>query len=408
MQHPTVLFVTCQPTDVSDDALTAAGFEVIRAVGADGVREALAEGGRVDLAVFDAGGPAAERASIYELLHGERPIPTLVLIDEAGSALDGDHASPSDEYAMKPVAGEALVFRLQAMLIRLGRELPSESGSWASSESLSAAPVAGEGTAISVFAPKGGVGKTTIAVNLAVALRQQTRAQVLLFDADVGVGNVTTVLDVPFRIGLADLVTEEWTDDAFEQAVCIHGESGLRVLSWGSDPAEGERVSIELLTAALAWARRHHTYVVVDLHPGYDDRTMTMLALADELFLVVTPEVGSVRHSSHFIDLARQLNLGDRVRVIINRANHGIRLNDVATSLKAPVSATVVSNGPKAVMAANEGKPIILKFPKERISRDLHDVARLLTHRGEATAVERRRWRPRWSARPAASHGITR
>ena len=74
--------------------------------------------------------------------------------------------------------------------------------------------IVGEGHVVSVFAPKGGVGKTTIAVNMAVALRQQTRAEVLLFDADVGVGNVTSVLDVPYRMGLADLADsppEEWT-----------------------------------------------------------------------------------------------------------------------------------------------------------------------------------------------------
>ena len=58
---------------------------------------------------------------------------------------------------------------------------------------------------MAVFAPKGGVGKTTVAVNLAVALRMQTRQRVLLFDADAGVGNVTAVIDVPARRGLADM-----------------------------------------------------------------------------------------------------------------------------------------------------------------------------------------------------------
>ena len=117
--------------------------------------------------------------------------------------------------------------------------------------------MAGEGHVVSVFAPKGGVGKTTIAVNIAVALRQQTRAEVLLFDADVGVGNVTSVLDVPYRMGLADLADsppEEWTDAAFEHLATTHAASGVRVLTWGTEPAESERVTVDLLLAALRWA----------------------------------------------------------------------------------------------------------------------------------------------------------
>ena len=87
----------------------------------------------------------------------------------------------------------------------------------------------GTGQVVSVFAPKGGVGKTTISVNLAVALREQTRASVLLFDADVGVGNVTAILDAPATLGLADLADsppEEWTDAAFEHVTSTHRRPG--------------------------------------------------------------------------------------------------------------------------------------------------------------------------------------
>jgi pilus assembly protein CpaE len=224
---------------------------------------------------------------------------------------------------------------------------------------------------------------------------------VLLFDADVGVGNVTSVLDVPYRLGLADLADsppEEWTDAAFDQIVCQHTESGVRVLTWGTDPAQSERISVDLLLAALRWARNHHSYVIVDNHPGYDDRTMAMLAVAHEIFLVVTPEVGAVRNSSQFLELARELGLGNVVRVVVNRANHGIRLADMETSLGLPVAATVVSSGPKAVIASNEGRPIITKFPKDKISDDLHAVARLVSQpegvRSPSGAPASRRW---WS-----------
>jgi pilus assembly protein CpaE len=243
------------------------------------------------------------------------------------------------------------------------------------------------------------VGKTTIAVNLAVALREHTRSNVLLFDADVGVGNVTSVLAAPYRMGLADLADsapEEWTDAAFEQATTEHPGSGLRVLTWGTDPGESERVTVDLLLAALRWARSHHSYVVIDNHPGYDDRTMAMLSVANEIFLVVTPEVGPLRNSAQFLDLAREVGLGEAVRVVVNRANHGVRIPDIEQALKLPVSATIVSNGPKAVIAANEGAPIILRFPREKITTDLHNMARLVTD-GPVTAPTPTARRPWWS-----------
>ena len=140
---------------------------------------------------------------------------------------------PSDmrnDIAIKPLPADALVYRVQAMLIRRGQALPAESGAWADEQGTS--ETVGEGHVVSVFAPKGGVGKTTISVNLSVALREQTRASVLLFDADVGVGNITAVLDAPATMGLADLSEspqEEWTDSAFEQLTTTHvAERGRR------------------------------------------------------------------------------------------------------------------------------------------------------------------------------------
>ena len=388
MERPSVLLAMAGEADSHADALRRAGFEP---------RELTSAAEPADLAVVDCDLDAATVTQLYAALRSGGSTPVILLVGADTDLPDGIGGA-GDEVALKPVPPDALVYRLQALLIRAGRTLPTESGAWASTDSLSNAPMAGEGHVVSVFAPKGGVGKTTIAVNMAIALRQQTRSEVLLFDADVGVGNVTSVLDVPYRMGLADLADsppEEWTDAAFEQAVSVHAESGVRVMTWGTDPAESERITVDLLLAALRWARGHHSHVIVDNHPGYDDRTMAMLAVAHEIFLVVTPEVGAIRNSSQFLELARELGLANGVRVVVNRANHGIKLADMEASLGMPVAATVVSNGPKAVIASNEGHPIVTKYPRERISDDLHGVARLISQpEGVATprATSTRRW----------------
>lgn len=398
MERPTVLLAVDGEAESYVDALDRAGFAATRVTGS-GV-----PAGSFDLAVIDCdlGGDVA--SSVYATIQERGRVPTLIMLG-AGMELPAGLGGNVDELALKPLPADALVYRLQALLIRGGRQLPTESGQWASSEGLSTAPIAGEGHAVSIFAPKGGVGKTTIAVNMAVALRQQTRAEVLLLDADVGVGNVTSVLDVPYRHGLADLADsppEDWTDAAFQQCVSVHAGTGVRVLTWGTDPAESERVSADLLLAALRWGRNHHSYVIIDNHPGYDDRTMAMLAVANEIILVVTPEVGALRNSAQFLELARELGLGDNIRVVVNRANHGIRSQDMASALGLPISATVVSNGPKAVIASNEGHPLVTKFPKEKISDDLYRVARLISSPDVETApatANASRWWTRFGTR---------
>jgi MinD-like ATPase involved in chromosome partitioning or flagellar assembly len=395
MERPTVLLALANDLAGTAEALRRAGFDPLFT---EEAADQLTRGHVPEMAVLDCDQDPAEVRAIHEWLHHGRAVPTILLF----STEPPDFATVVDEYAAKPCPPEALIYRLQALLIRTGHQLPGDASA-AIDGGLADAPMMGEGHVVSVFAPKGGVGKTTVAVNVAIALRQQTRDRVLLFDADVGVGNVTAVLDVGVKMGLADLADsapEQWTDAAFEHVTMVHEQSGLRVLTWGNDPGQSELVTVDLLLTALRWAKAHHAYVIVDNHPGYDDRTLAMLTLATEIFLVVTPEVGAIRNSAQFLELAREIGLGDVVRVIVNRANHGISLEDMASTLGLPISATIVSNGPKAVLAANQGEPVIDKFPKERISQDLHNVARLVTRRGIEPAPQTSRpWWLRLGAR---------
>lgn len=393
MNRPSVLLALDGWSSSYEDAMTEAGFEAIAADRQEALGWLSGEG-QIDLAVIDCdrGQPGDEE--LFTFLHSTQRVPTIILFstDIPDWAVDPNPGASRDEYARKPIPPEALVYRLQAMLIHSGREVPG--GLPTTTLDGSEVETIGEGTVVSLFAPKGGVGKTMIAVNLAVALRQQTGDSVCLMDADVGVGNVTAVLNAPYHGGLAQLADsspEDWTNDAFEQTVTTHEASGVRVLTWGTEPSESERISTDLLVAAVRWARTHHSWVIIDCHPSYDDRTMAMLAASREIFLVVTPEVGPLRNASQFLGLAREVGLGDMVKVIVNRSNHGIALGDIAKTLGTRVSATVVSNGPKAIAAANEGVPIILKFPREQMSTDLHNVARLLTHPLGAEAPARRR-----------------
>ena len=407
MERPRVLLAAHDDAAEIAQALVRAGFEVI---GSEEAFEAtIVEGHPPEFAIIDADLAPSIVRRVHRRLNENGLVPALILLGDEAGELD-DVWQVSDEFVVKPVLPDSLVYRLQAFLIRAGSpgtpsttpgpttDTGTEPGTEAETPVMIGAHDPASARVIAVFAPKGGVGKTTVSVNLSVALRMQTRQRVLLLDADAGVGNVTAVIDVPAKRGLADMADsppELWTDDAFRSLIVNHEPSGLDVLTWGFEPADAERIGPDLMIAAVRWARQHYELVIVDTHPGYDDRTVAMLSVANEILLTVTPEVGPLRNSAQFLQLAHELGIDDTIRVVANRANHGVAIRDMESALGRPVIATIVSAGATAVMAANAGTPLVIRFPKERITADIHRLARIVAGTEEAASVipsDKRRW----------------
>lgn len=392
MDRPRVLLAASGGAHAMAAAIARAGYEVLDSE--EAFEAAIAEGRTPEMAVLDADLPPSAVRRVHRRLNESGSVPTLILLGDQAGELD-DLWLAGDEFVLKPILSDALVYRLQALLIRAGSPTVPTGGA--------ETPIIGghdpaHSRVITIFAPKGGVGKTTVAVNLAVALRTHTRQRVLLLDADVGVGNVTTIIDVPARRGLADIAgrtPEHWVSEAFESMVAVHEASGLEVLTWGFVPGDAEGIGPDLLIAAVRWARRTYDLIIVDTHPGYDDRTLAMLSIANEILLTVTPEVGPIRNSAQFLQLARELGIDHTILVVANRANHGVALEDMEAALGRPIMATIGSAGRTAVLAANEGSPLVLRFPKERITADIHRLARIVSGAEQAGPVrqpERRRF----------------
>src|ERR671915_1742945 len=153
MPRPTVLLALGEGFEDHAQALTSAGFDLTNS---------LSNGnGRPDLAVIDCDLPASESAYLYADLHGDDPVPTLLVFGEDIPEFAAKGSGGRDEYAVKPIPPEALVYRLQALLIRGGQHLPGEAGGWTDAMTGDGTTI-GEAHVISVFAPKGGVGKTTV------------------------------------------------------------------------------------------------------------------------------------------------------------------------------------------------------------------------------------------------------
>jgi pilus assembly protein CpaE len=359
--------------------LREAGFTVTTVTHPDELEALLASTRDVAVAILDGETDFDTSLEFYGLLReGGRAIPALMVVsprtlDQLGG---GAGAGVEDEYFTRPYSAESLRWRVEAMCIR-SQTVDDGSGPVLQSGPLEADSWTARATVIAVFNPKGGVGKTTIATNLASALQIRKGQNVLLLDADTVTGHVTTSL------GMNEVrtVVDSWRDEpdggpieTLSDLAAAHS-SGLRVASLTSSPLHTEILDPARVAALISAARRGFDYVVVDLHPSYSALNQAIFEAADRILVPVTPDVPAIRAAVQLTDLASELGIRDRLALVINRANSGVGVADMERTVGMPSLALLRSGGLLFVRAANEGRTVIEMFPREKISEDFDALA---------------------------------
>ncbi len=172
-----------------------------------------------------------------------------------------------------------------------------------------------------------------------------------------------------------------------------HG-SGVRVVSLASNPLTMQVLDPERIADGLLDARSGVDAIVVDLHPSYSDINLAIFAIADRIIVPVTPDLPAIRAAVQLKEVATELGVRERLALVVNRAKSGISGADIerATGLKA--IAEIRSAGLLLVWAANAGKTLIDRYPREKVTADFDALAeRLLAISGTAPlpAPERQR-----------------
>jgi pilus assembly protein CpaE len=273
----------------------------------------------------------------------------------------------ADDYLTRPFQPKELVYRIRSLL---ARRHPAPVPRPARSE---------RGLVVAMFGSKGGVGKTTIATNLAVALRQHTRQRVALFDADLFFGDVGVHLNLPTVRTILDMIQSlDGADPEQAEQVLVPHPSGVRVLLSPFRPEEGELITPESIERILEFLRQHYDYIVVDCQPSYDDRMLRILESADEVLMVVTPEVGPLKNTSLFLDLAVRLGYSlDKINVALNRfnSNVGIGPEEIERTLQHEVAFRIISGGRPVVLSVNRGVPLVIEQPDHPFSVQIMRIA---------------------------------
>jgi pilus assembly protein CpaE len=231
---------------------------------------------------------------------------------------------------------------------------------------------------IAFFGPKGGVGKTTCAVNVAVGLRLKTGANVALVDADFSFGDLPLLLNVKAEHSIIDFVEHIGDADAdYVRSIMERHDTGIRLLPGPPQPEHAELIRSEHLKPLIAHLKRAHDYIILDCSPSYDDRMLTLLDAADLIMVVTTPEVGPLRNTAHFLALAQALGYPrDKIRIVLNRFNSdvGISPEDAAASLGYPISLRVPSGGRQMALAGNMGQPYVVQNGTTETGRAIYQI----------------------------------
>ena len=333
----------------------------------------------IGLAVLD-GEIEADVWQVYEqvLREAPRPIPALTVVSpRAFERLAATVVAGSDdEYFTRPYSADSIRWRVEAMCIR--RETVDDgSGPILQAGGSGVGGWNGRATTIAVFNPKGGVGKTTVATNLASALQTRKGKSVLLIDADTVTGHVTTSLG----IDAVQTVADSWRDEAeggpTETLLEIASShtSGMKVVALTDSPLHTDVLDPARLIAAITAARAGVDVVVIDLHPSYSTLNQAIFDEADRILVPVTPDVPAIRAAVQLRDVAGGLGCRERLAMVINRANSGVTVEDMEKTVGMPALALIRSGGLHFVRAANEGRTVIEMFPKEKITADFDMLA---------------------------------
>ena len=352
-------------------------------------KEALEMGARLnpDVILMDINMPDMDGIAATEQLSSSVPGAAVVMMSVQGEAdyLRRSMLAGAREFLVKPFSSDELTASIRQVYTReRDKQTRMSAMPVASGTAGGQSPVTEDGThdgqIVAIFSPKGGVGRTTVAVNLAVAAATELGKSVVLMDGSFQFGDVGVLLNLnPKNKSIADLVPElEAGELESIDTFVINHSAGIRVLLAPPSPEMAELITPSGVKKVLEALRKNHDLVVVDCTSWFNETTLAILDAADTVLTMLSLEITSIKNMRLFLEVADQLGYEqNKIKLVLNRADSslGIRVADVESSIGRKVDHTIVSDGRSVVYALNRGVPFFLSNREAQVSQDILRLA---------------------------------
>ena len=270
----------------------------------------------------------------------------------------------ADDVMARPFDARELDARVEALLLRFKR-----SKGLAPVVSADGLTLAQARRTIAVYSPKGGVGTTTVATNVAIATVAPRPDRVILVDFALQFGGVATLLDLDPKQTIADVVREEASlrEPELLRTFAMRHDSGLHVLAAPAAPEAAQSITSAHVELILATLLESYDAVVVDAGSTLDERVLTIFAAVDQVILVVTPEIGALKTMHALLDYLNEAGtIATKTTFVLNNlfAREILKLQDVESFLGAKMAVELPYDAFLYLKAVNEGIPIVTGAPR--------------------------------------------
>jgi pilus assembly protein CpaE len=343
--------------DVGIIATTTDFQEAIRIIQADNPQIVILEVNEVEQGLKETAFIVSHFPQITEIVTATEKNPDWILrLIRAGAS----------EYLIKPIAAAELVDAVNK-ICRLSEQRRE--------------PFSDKSSVISVYNPSGGIGTTTIAVNLAAALATQGK-NVVLADMNLFNGDVTTFLDLAPRYTLTSVLTEMGQVDAsFLRSVIVSHSSGIHVLSGPASLGEADKITPELLLEVIAVLRALFAYTIIDTGGQLSRCNLATFNSSDRILFTTLLNLPALNNAKRYLAAIGKEGIDPkRVKLLINRyiPKDEIKIGDAEKILGTTAYLTVPNAYLDVKTSINKGVPLIMCSPRSPVTKAMNDLASIL------------------------------
>ncbi|GIK41682.1 MAG: transcriptional regulator [Chloroflexota bacterium] len=322
-----------------------------------------------DIVLMDINMPGVDGITASERISQQVPFCQIIMMSVQGEAdyLRRSMLAGAREFLIKPFSSDELVSSIRRVY-QLGatrrQAMPVMTQAPTGAGAAAAATPQEKGKIVTVFSAKGGVGCSTIAVNVAIALQQNAASKVALVDTSLQFGDVGVLLNLYASRTIADLVSHiDELDNELINDIFIAHSSGIKALLAPPRPEVADTVTPALVTDVLERLRTMFDIIIVDTSSVLDDLVLSVMDISDKIIVVTTPEIPAIKNAKLLFEVTEALEYErERIMFILNKVDKriNIRAEDIEANIKYKLEAQLPLDERSVTTAVNQGVPYVL------------------------------------------------